>query len=418
MPGAHSILSPSSAKRWSECTASVQAIIDADLPEDNTADSVLGTITHEWGEKILRGQITPAELPDEFKHVLVYTEYCQALHNRWGGEFGVEVKVPLYYLPEDTGTVDFRLISDGGLFIVDYKNGIGEPVDAEGNPQMGTYAMSVIEDPNNSLSYDFPDNLRVEMAIVQPRYQGAEPIKVWTTTVGELRDYMQPYYNTAGLILDARDGCPQAQKQMQFRPSYDACRWCDLRRVCTYRSNAASEAISTVAEVNVLEYLEDETALDGGTPDLELVLNRTLTDKQLLGLFNGIKFLTAYLKDVKKEVENRAANGNPLPGTKVVLGRQGNRAWADDNAVMALINTTDLPMDQAGDWKLKSPAQLKKSYTVNGLKAPKELDNLTVRKDGRPQVVPESDPRPAVLDVSTLFTDEDTEDTEESDEQT
>ena len=289
MPGAHSLISPSSAKRWVSCTASVPAIVASGIKDSSSPDADLGTKAHDYAERVLMGTLVPKEVPDDFKHILVYTEYCQTLQKRWGGTEVIESKVPLFYHPEDTGTVDFMLISDHGVFIADYTNGVGEPVDAENNPQMAMYAMSAVLDPNNALLYDFTDATKVEMAIVQPRYHGAEPIKIWQTTVGELKEFLHPYDWAAIKIREALASGDTSD--LVFTPGYNECRWCALKRTCTHRIKAATEPISI--DVEVLDYLENEPAGEALAPALSLPIAMTLTDRQLLGIFANTKLITA-----------------------------------------------------------------------------------------------------------------------------
>lgn len=401
MPGTHSSIGPSGAKRWAFCTASPKAIADLGLESVDSADSILGTTAHTYGEKVLRGEMTVAELPDEFKHVAIYTDYCQTLKKRWGGDEEIEEEVDLFYRRGDHGTVDWRLLSNAGLWITDYKNGI-TPVPSFENPQMALYAQSVMEDPANYLMFDFHDDFRVEMAIVQPNCPGDEPVKVWETTAKELREFVQFYRDQAAIINAADEGDEEAIAQLVFAPSYEACRWCPMKNVCVARANSITEPLSV--EVEVMEYMELEGPDE--TKPLPLTVVEKLTDRQILGFFQNAKLIEGYLKGIRKLVMQRQAEGNPVPGTKVVLGRKGNRKWADEGAVASAVVEQGVGLDEIGEWKLKSPAKIEAAFKA-GQKNFKALESLIVRPDGKPTVVLDTDPRPAYLDFNELFDDED-----------
>jgi len=399
MPGNHSIIGPSGAKRWAYCTASVKAIKDAGIESQDSVDSILGTTAHTFGEQLLRGEIT--KIPADFDHVNIYTDYCLTLKNRWGGDMEIEEEVELYYRPGDHGTVDFRLLSNSGLWVVDYKNGI-TPVPAFENPQMALYAMSVIEDPSNSLIYNFTDDFRIEMAIVQPNCPGEDAIKIWETTLKELREFVQSYKDAADLINAADEGDEEAISKLVFAPSYDACRWCPMKNSCVYRAQAITEPLSV--EVEVMEYME----LEGPDEMKPLPLGTVdqLTDRQLLGFFQNGKLIEGFLKDIRKQIGARHAAGDPVPGTKVVLGRKGNRKWADETAVAEAVVEQGMGLDELGEWKLKTPAKIEAAFKTQKRNF-KALEPLIVRPDGKPQIVVESDPRPAMIDFDNLFEDED-----------
>ncbi len=409
MAGTHSTLSPSSAKRWASCTASVPAIAASGIVDKSSADADLGTMAHDYAERVLKGELSEKDVPEDFKHVLIYTDYCKRLENRWGGVTFVEKKVPLFYHPSDSGTVDHLILSEHGVFVTDYKNGIGEPVDAELNPQIGIYGLSAIDDPETQLSFEFTDDTKVEMAIIQPRYQGAEPIKVWKTTVGGLREFLKPYAAAADTIREAVASGDTSR--LEFNPGYDECRWCVLKRTCTHRVKAASEPLSI--EVEVLEYLEEVGPNEGElAAELPIPPVIALTDKQLLGLFANTKLITGLLADVKKEVMERAAAGIPVPGTKMVSGRLGNRQWTDETSVLGTVTAAGVDISDVVESKVKSPAQVEKVFKEKGIKLPSKLKDLVVRKDGAPTVVPDTDPRPALLDLASLLLDEPSEDDE------
>src|SRR5690606_40132944 len=126
------------------------------------------------------------------------------------------------------------------------------------------------------------------LAIVQPRYQGAEPVKVWETTVKGLREFLQPWRDSALLISKAMAGDKECMEKLTLEPSYDACRWCAIKHSCAARSQEAVRTVTDVTEVDVLELFDDESA-----PDLSLTVTPAalISDRQTLAVIQNADFL-------------------------------------------------------------------------------------------------------------------------------
>src|SRR4029079_12509676 len=123
----------------------------------------------------------------------------------------VESKIPLFYSPDENGTVDYLYARVGlngeieEIFIRDLKFGSGVPVDAEENTQLAIYAWSVILLLANLLG-DIPGHVPVSIGIHQPRYRDDENVKLWHTSVGELEAFCDPIGDTANRIFESEDG--------------------------------------------------------------------------------------------------------------------------------------------------------------------------------------------------------------------
>jgi hypothetical protein len=370
----HSRLSPSSASQWTSCTASIGFIAEnaGRIPPDRgSIYAQVGTQAHDYAEKILTGRMKVKNLPPEFSPVLEYTSRCEALKNRWKGNVFIEEKVPLFYLPDETGTVDFALLCDQGLFIRDLKYGEGVPVDAEENKQLAIYAHSLVVEL--AMLYDLHDDLSVDIGIISPRYVGEDIEKVWITTVKGLRDFvMTNVAPAADAILNGGE--------VQFKPSKSACRWCRAARaeVCRVRHR---EALKPIGYDEFMAAPEVEIT----PPNL-----KTLSDADILKIYANTDVITNVLNSVAALVTERALRGNPIPGTKLVEGRQGNTEWVPGSEPFVELWLKDAAYVK----KLISPTQALKLL-------PKEQQELakrdyTRRSPGKPVVALESDKRPAI----------------------
>ena len=368
----HSKLSPSSANQWTQCTASIGFIAENANripPDRGSVYAQVGTQAHDYAEKILTGRMKVKSLPAEFSPVLEYTSRCNALKNRWAGNVFVEEKVPLFYLPEETGTVDFALLCDQGLFIRDLKYGEGVPVDAEENKQLAIYAYSLVVELQ--MLYDLHDDLPVDIGIISPRYVGMDIEKLWVTTVGGLRDFVMAH------VMPAAKAILEGGK-VNFEASLKACRWCKAKDICKFRYREALQPIGF-----------DEFTVEPETPIV--IPNVTaMTDEQLLKIYANTDIITNILNTVALAVTERALSGNPITGTKLVEGRKGNTEWVPGSESIVELWLKD----QAYTKKLISPTQAFKLLPKDKLELAKR--DYTCRAPGKPTVALESDKRPAI----------------------
>jgi hypothetical protein len=405
-PSTHSKLSPSSASTWSKCTASIAFTEACRQSPDPAIRKVVanaergsiyadeGTQAHDYAEQILLGKLKEKDLPKDFAPVLDYTRLCQTLANRWEGQVLVETKVPLFYFPQDTGTVDHAIISPEMICVTDLKYGIGVPVEAEHNEQLAIYAYSLILNHPTT----FPDSTPVEIRICQPRYSGGETEKLWQLTIGELRASISHVTAAADVILNG----PEAA--LDFAPDFKTCRWCKAKEVCHVR---AAEPLARI-DPKLLDAFECELEL---VDTIDIPVLATLTQQQILGIHQRSEELIGLIEGCAKYLHQQAMEGNPVRGTKLVEGRQGNRAWADEESAVKAVKGL-LSEDQLFTRKLVSPTQVAK--LLKDCKVPKEIltavDALTVRANGKPVLALSGDKRPAIPAPTEGFTTTDDQD--------
>ena len=407
-PTQHSKLSPSSAKTWSRCTASIAYTEQCrQSPDKKIRDAIAyaekgsvyadeGSLAHDYAEKILLGKMDPKKLPKDFKQVMEYVEVCRTLANRWEGTEFVEAKVPLFYYPQDTGTTDHAVVSKDMITITDLKWGAGVPVEAEDNEQLAIYALSLINHYQKDLG--ITDATLVEIRIVQPRYPGGETVKLWALDVQELREFCGVISAAADVIING------PEEALDFAPDDEACRWCKARQVC----HARAEQTTTRIDPGIMEMFacEEEEAF--------LVPVRSfpvLTPKEILGIHQRADEIRAILDDCAKFLYEQALAGSPVPGTKLVTGRQGNRAWTDEAEAEAKLGK--ILGDDLFTKKIISPTQVAKLLKEGNV--PKEViaavDQLVVRANGKPVIALSSDKRPAIAPPTDSFTADDDDQT-------
>ena len=139
----HSRFPPSSASRWTECTASI-SFVEANasrLPPEGSVFADEGTKAHELAAKLLTGatRLLDTQDADMITHVRDYVEFVRDKVAP-GDRLMVERRVPLFYLPEQRGTTDAAIIGPKGIYIADLKYGAGVSVYAKDNKQLAIYA--------------------------------------------------------------------------------------------------------------------------------------------------------------------------------------------------------------------------------------------------------------------------------------
>ncbi len=311
----HSVLSPSSSARWLACPPS--ALLAEKVGNDGGsvyADE--GTLAHRLAELWLlnalhvRNAGTPlataeADYAEARKNPLfydnmtdevrVYTDYVMEILKKAGkgAKMYVETEYPLFYLPEDKGTIDNIVFGgiDKALYITDLKFGQGVLVAAKGNKQLLIYAINAYR----ALHADY-DIEKVVMTIVQPRRNF---IDEWILGVDDLEMEADIIEATARKALKGEG---------KFKAG-DHCRFCPVKPRCrTLKDEAA-----TVAK----KQFEDPALL---------------SDAEIAKLLGSIDTIADWIASVKKYALDRAVEGVRFEGYKLV-GGTSKRKITDEKAI-------------------------------------------------------------------------------------
>lgn len=387
-------LNPSSAERWTTCTASPRFIFDNwdKLPPHDTIFNQEGTTAHEVAAALLQDrEVNPANCPvppdgDMHSHAWDYSEYVLGLKQP-KGVLNVEQKLPLFYNRERNAVVDASVRNPDSLHIVDYKYGAGVAVSAEENLQAIIYARTVCwNDPPKAIG------MPVFIHIYQPRNRDSDtPEKVWETTWGELLDRCTPIVDTADAILKNKPG-------LKFAPSEKACRWCPAKGFCDARRQEFTRDIEVLATI------------EPGPKHLPPVGSVSMRQLQAI-LEHGDK-IVEWLDDAKAYALQFMKDGGSIEGFKLVQSRGGNRYWSNPEvAAKLLLKSTILREEEVYTRKVISVADAEKKLGKHKFDA--QLTNLIARPEGAPCIAPVSDKRPDLrVNAESEFTNLDLEDIE------
>jgi Protein of unknown function (DUF2800) len=309
-----------------------------------------------WAVDGFSGEFTASDLTA----VQAYLDYVRAIP-------GVMLVEQRLELPgERGGTGDSVVLNTElrHLTVIDLKGGRGQQVEAEGNEQLAEYGLGAL------LKFDMAgpwDSITV--AIAQPR---TDHWPTHTYTREELLAHGR-WMETAGTLALLHQGDPK------FRVAGDKqCRWCPIRGTCETRALAAVAGFPTSeAEKAFLE--------NAGV----------LTPAGIAAFLDRIDFIEACCEDFRAEGLRLLNEGTALPGWKLVVGRPGNRAWADKKVAEAAL-TILIGEAAYKPRELGSPTDLDK---LMAKKFPGEwaaMQDSIVRAPGKPAMARDTDKRAAI----------------------
>ena len=446
----HAKLSPSSADRWTDCTASPDA--QEGIPNENSDASRLGTVCHQMQEEILLGQAPHAEsylgskmvfyyLAETEEHYVEWSEdvselswnlmgkpeatvevtddmvaavtsavdFIKEQHELLGGELLVEQRVPIgQFTGEEgaSGSADVILVGDNWIHVMDSKFG-RKRVSASRLVQRGGVDIitgAVTQDvlgPNLQMAcYALGSAHKVDptgerfnsvtMTIVQPYLDATDS---YSCSMEELRETEE--------FLRAK--AIETRENPQFKPSFSNCFFCRAAK------NGSCESRNGLALSTVFE----------GFDDGERVCHVKRADPLTLGSqYALVEFVRGWADDIENAVRTALNNDEPVVradgvGYKLIAGKAGARNWNDEAAVEASLHKMQVPDADMYSKKLVTPAALeklckapkpKKGQPPTPPKVPSAVwaavQNSIDQGETKPRIVLETDPHPALSKAS------------------
>ena len=446
----HAKLSPSKRVRWANCPGSIRE--EARYPETASSPSArAGTADHALLEKCVKGGLEPHDFigqmlidhegeylvdRDRADRVKIALDYIDKRVDESVGGCKVlsESRVdPKYLTGRDdlSGTVDIQLYYNDMVEIIDYKGGVGT-VDVENNHQLELYALGVLAKYELPVNVEYPIKW-IRMTIIQPKLKlkGLEPITSHIVPVATILSKIGTIVVEAA-ATDKPDA-PLVAGDAQ-------CKFCKAKGSCSALSQKVMQeiglmfgSVSTETPVAVVFQKppqDTEIVVQNGVSTLMSTESQvleiahqaagkdplTMTDQQLRQIMEAAPLIRQLLEAVDAEVLRRFKAGTSIEGLKAVNGR-GSRSWnlAEDQIAEKLIRM-GVPKSAVYETKLVSPAKVEKlawKKTKAGEEIMAQLSERQLKTieteyvtklAGKLTIVPESDPRPAViLDASPLF---------------
>lgn len=383
---AHAKLSPSGAERWMTCPGSIR--MEEPYPEETSIYAAEGTAMHAVREMAL---LAGNDVEEYIGQVIEEDGMQFEVTPQWAnwlqpgidlirelsqdGELFVERRVFLdTWIPESFGTADTFVIRPDLIIVQDFKGGAGVVVDAENNYQMMLYALGVWD----NIARHKTDATDFLLIIDQPRAPGGG--SEWRTTLRELLIFAEKAAAAALRTLD-----PDAP----LVPSIKGCKFCKAAR------NSACYALDQF----ILELL-GLSLKDLDRRRLSMAPYDKLSPERISTVIMHASMIRSWLSKLHENALAAEVAGEDIPGFKAVA-TLGDREWRDAEEAEEFFRGR-VPDKDLYIRKMKSPAQLE---AVVGTRTWKKAQELIHRPEGKPALVPDSDPRPALIPLMNLLDD-------------
>lgn len=383
----HALLSASSAKKWLNCPPSAR--LEDTFPDEGSEAAREGTLAHNFCELKLRKLFLDPGMTDKaFKTELNrlkkderynpemdrytddYVDYVQKIAYSYPSQpyIAVEKRVDYGHIaPEGFGTADCIILCGTDLHVVDFKYGKGVVVSAEGNPQMGLYAVGALA----AYGLIYPID-KITFHIVQPRVHN---FSRWETSAKELQAWAMGYVK------------PKAELAFKGEGDFRQGTWCD-ESFCR-----ASGTCRHRMEQN-MAVIQQEIDPVSGKP-----VNENLINNDEIGrILPLLQLVTPWIKKVEKAALGKLLADEEVPGWKLVEGRSNRELTDQVQAYKDLIG--------AGYKKALLYEHVPLSLTeVEKLITKEDYEKILApyitKPKGKPALAPESDKRPVYQKNST-----------------
>ena len=283
-------------------------------------------------------------------------ELFDALDPSFEMEFQVESRVEFgELLPGVFGSADLIGRLGDTAIVLDWKFGDGVPVPAEENYQLMFYACAAMRTEGTKWAFDGAKE--VELIIIQP-----PSIKRWKTTFERLAQFEQEL--VAAVKKAGSDSAPLAVGSH--------CRWCAAKPICPQMTGAVDRALK--------------------------VTLKNLPATQISTYLQQANLLEDWIRDLRELAHEMLDNDTPVPGWKLVAKR-ATRSWSDNKKAEEFLRDNNINPFQEPE--LLSPAKAEAALKKSKVALPEDL--VKAISSGS-TLAPESDPRPAVLNVGKQLT--------------
>jgi hypothetical protein len=269
-------------------------------------------------------------------------------------EYEVETRVGFGdLLPGVFGSTDLVGRIGDRAIVLDWKFGDGVVVDAEENPQLMFYAAASMR--TEEAQWAFAGAIEVELIIIQPPM-----IKRWVTTKERIKQFEQE-------LVQAVKAAQQPDAKLAVG---DHCRWCTGKPICPKMTGAVDRAL----QVQLKEI-----------------------DVDMLGKYlKNAELLEDWIKDLRGLAMQLLEKNLPVPGYKLVP-KQARRQWSNETKALQALHDLGVPRAELlTPEQLISPAQMEKVLKKRKMAL---ADDLVVSVSSGTTMAPESDPRPAVVQI-------------------
>jgi len=260
MSGQHARLSASAAHRWLHCPGSIK--LSEGAPDSTSIHAAAGTYAHSIAAACLDGNLKPGtwlgkketvdghEITCDQEMVDAVQVYLDDIaEDAQIGDIN-KAEMPLLAAlqqidPDLGGTADYVRYrpSTKHLRVMDFKFGSGMYVEADDNDQAKIYGLGAL------LALNVPVK-EVEVGIVQPRFEGAKPVRTWVFPVKDILDF----------VADVREAADKTRLPDPPLAAGDWCKFCKAARTCP-ELEKQQHALTAVEFGTITDYKQLSQAL-------------------------------------------------------------------------------------------------------------------------------------------------------------
>lgn len=380
---AHDALSPSSSVQWLNCPGSVALVAASGIVDQSSQYAAEGTAAHTEAERAVTAvfsgdRYVPSSTDDDMVSCasawgrMLFQRYGRKPLAFWAAERALDLE-PVTGRKGAKGTADFiALTAEGLLVIADFKYGMGVRVDAEKNPQLSIYALAALEEFSV-----LADIRAVQLLIFQPRICDQESQYQWDMReLAAFREYVREKAELASRLI----GNSEAYEHLC--PGEAQCRFCRAKVTCPALREKTKELVA--ANFDVIE------------PEEERKLRLPETSEEVAKCLPWLDCIEQWCDAVRATARCMLERGQQVPGYKLVEGRRGPRKWTPE--AESVLKTMRISRSCLYTKALISPTKAEKA-AKDGLIGPRQwrdMQKLMTRAEGKPSLVPEADPRPAL----------------------
>lgn len=363
------VVGGSTAKRVMNCPGSV-ALVKLAPPSPSSIYADKGTLLHTVISDVLAEDKAPEDMiglkyegqtldqdmiDDKINPALDLLDQLDPLQQM---KLAVETRVGFgSYLPGAFGSCDLLGRIGDTAYVIDWKFGDGVVVTAEENEQLMYYAAAAMRTPE--VAWVFEGVTNIECVIIQPPV-----IRRWRTTPARIKQFERDLKRAVKVA-----SLPDAKLY-----AGDHCRFCPAKPTCPLITGAVDRALKIQLDK------QDNTMLS------------TYATQAVI--------LQGWINDLNALVEKKLKAGDKIVGWKLV-SKQSRRKWSDEGEVVHWLDGKGLEAREIYSTEIRSPAQMEKVLKKRKLALP---DELVVSVSSGDTLAPDSDPRPAVLQIGHQLT--------------
>lgn len=389
MSGAHSILAPSDAERWSRCVGAIT--LSKGVPQIDKEYSASGTCSHwllnqnlennanlvHWLGKEMEFDGFKFTVDSErIDRVMTVAERVRSEPGRMWSERLVNTS-PILGVPNQSGHADVVKLDDttqffwpdgtpykGLLSVHDLKDGF-IPVYAKNNLQGLCYTAGSLYELMLATEIN-----AVRFCIHQPKLHHYDE---WTYTLAEIEAFITIIRPVAKLAYDIYHGNVEFDADLHLNAGEEQCFWCPVRGSCPARARRLIEMFQT------------------------LISKHAISDDALAGIFVQLDEIEGACRDYRGEALRRALSGRKIEGHKLVKGRKGRRYWLDkgkaENALSLMLPEEDMYEPR----EVISPTQAETKLKRQSKTAYQSVQKYVGQEEGSLSLAPLDDKRDEVI---------------------